>query len=223
MDQIFSKIKKILEKNKYCPGHNFDHVLRVYKFCLKLAESENVDFEVLQAAALLHDIGGGREIDDPSGKTDHAVVGAEMAKPILKNLGFSKEKIQHIQDCIISHRYKNNNKPKTLEAKILFDADKLDAIGAIGVAREFVWVGRNNANIYKKTNINRYIKNNTRGGIEGRIRDKTLHSPQIEFEVKVKFLTKNLHTKKARKIAKERFKFHKDFLARLEKEINGEL
>ena len=123
--------------------------MRVYNLCVKLAEGlPDVDFEVLEFAALLHDIGGQKEIQDKTGKTDHALVGAEMAAPILKEFGFSAEKINNIQDCIISHRYKTENQHETIEAKILFDADKLDAIGAIGVARAFVWVGNNKAGYY---------------------------------------------------------------------------
>ena len=161
-------------------------------------------------------------MDDSTGNTDHALLGAEIAEPILKDLGFSEEKIKHIQDCIISHRYKTGNKPKTEEAKILFDADKLDSLGAIGVARHLVWVGRNNANIYKKVNIEEYAKENLCGKINGRIQDKTKHSPQIEFEIKTKFLKDRLYTEKARKVAIERTEFFKKFLDRLERECNGE-
>jgi uncharacterized protein len=134
-EEKIDKLKKYVEKVMVCPGHNIDHVMRVYNLCLNLAKGEKIDREVLQAATLLHDIGGDKELADKSGKTDHAVESARMAEPILKKLGFSKEKIRHTQNCIISHRFKTHNKPETLEAKLLFDADKLDALGAIGVAR----------------------------------------------------------------------------------------
>jgi uncharacterized protein len=169
------------------------------------------------------DIARAKEDNDPIGKTDHAILSSEMAFSILKDLGFSDEKIKHIQDCIVSHRYKNENEPKTIEAKILFDADKLDVTGAIGIARSFVWVGRNNVKIYAKTDIEQYIRDNLNGGISGRIKDKTKHSPQIEFETKLKFLYNKLHTDKAKEICKERMEFYKSFLDRLGKEIEGEL
>ena len=154
-----TEIKKIVKKElTFCPAHNFDHVMRVYRLALHIAKNENVDMSVVEAASLLHDIGGKREMDDPSGNTDHAIEGAKMAEPILKKLGYSQNKIKHIQDCIISHRYRTRNKPKTLEAKIVFDADKLETVGAIGIARAFVWTGRNHANIYKKVNIDEYVK-----------------------------------------------------------------
>jgi len=81
-----------------------------------------------------------------------------MAIPLLQKIGFSEDKIQKVQECIASHRYRGEQEPKSIEAKILFDADKLDSLGAIGIARAFAWVGRNNAKIYSEENIEEYIK-----------------------------------------------------------------
>lgn len=223
MNQKFQKIKEVVEKELSCSAHNMDHVMRVYNLALNLAENEDVDLDVLKASVLLHDIARVKEDNDPSGKTDHAVLGSEMAAPILKELGFSDDKIKHVQDCIVSHRYRTGNEPKTKEAQILFDADKLDILGAIGIARSFVWVGRNGAKIYTDVNIEEYIKENLGGKINGRIQDKTKHSPQIEFETKLKFLVNKLHTEKAKEIYKERIKFYKSFLDRLKREVGGEL
>ena len=192
------KIKKYVRDTMVCPGHNIEHVLRVYNICLALSKEEKIDHEVLEAATLLHDIGGDKEMADKTGKTDHAIESSRMAEPILQKLGFSQDKIKHIQDCIISHRYKTDNKPKTLEAKLLFDADKLDALGAIGVARLFAWIGKNNAHIYKKVDsIDEYLRDNFSKMVNGRI--------------------------KAKKIAKERLNFFKFFLDRLEEEVEGKL
>lgn len=227
MDKDFKKIKDVAEKeigNTPDAAHDMSHVMRVYNLALSMTKHEaDVDMDVMQAAILLHDIGGHKEMSDPSGKTDHAVESAKMAEPILKNLDFTAEKIKHIQACIISHRYKTENKPETIEAKILFDADKLDAIGAIGIARGFCWIGKNNANIYRKIDIDEYIKENMHGKINGRIKDKTKHSPQIEFAVKHKFLIDKLFTETAKEIYRERIIFSENFLNRLEREINGEL
>jgi len=200
-----------------------DHVMRVYNLALYLAENEDVDLDVIKAAALLHDIGGKKEVDDPTGKTDHAIESAKMAEPILNNLGYSKDKIKHIQDCIISHRYRTENKPQTKEAKTVFDADKLETVGAIGIARAFVWVGRNNANIYKKADIIEYAKENLGGKINGRIQDKTKHSPQINWETKDKHILNYLYTEKAKQVAKDRMVFSENFFKRLENEINGKM
>jgi len=221
MDEKIEKIKEIISKElTFCSAHNFDHVMRVYNLALHLAENEDVDLEVIKAAALLHDIKGKKEIDDPTGKTDHAIESAKMAESILNNLGYSKDKIKHIQDCIVSHRYRTENKPQTKEAKIVFDADKLETVGAIGIARAFVWVGRNNANIYKKADIIEYTKENLGGKINGRIQDKTKHSPQINWETKDKHILNYLYTEKAKQIAKDRIIFSENFFKRLENEIN---
>lgn len=223
MDQKFQKIKEAVEKELSCSAHSMDHVMRVYNLSLHLAENENVDLDVLKASALLHDIARVKEDNDPTGNTDHAILSSKMVVPILRELGFSEEKIKHVQNCIISHRYRTGNEPKTKEAQILFDADKLDTLGAIGIARSFVWVGRNNAKIYANVDIEEYIKDNLGGKTNGRIQDKTKHSPQIEFETKLKFLMKKLHTDKAKEVCKERLEFYKSFLNRLEKEVKGEL
>ncbi len=205
-------------------SHDMDHVMRVLNIAKKIAKSENsINMEVLEAATLLHDIGGPKEMNDSSGKTDHAVESARMAKPILEKLDFDEVDIVHIQECIISHRYKTNKRPKTIEAKILFDADKLDSTGAIGIARGFCWVGKNNADIYRRVDINKYVKENMGGKMNGRIQDKSKHNTWIEYNIKTKYLAEKLYTKTAKEICKERLSFTKSYLKRLEKEINGKL
>lgn len=228
MELKFQTIKKVVEKElsrsqKPCPAHGIEHVMRVYTIALTLAKNEDVDRDVIQAATLLHDIGSVKEMEDSTGKTDHAIESAKMAEPILKNLGFSKEKIKHIQACIISHRYRTGNKPKTLEAKIVFDADKLETVGAIGIARAFAWVGRNNAHIYKKMDIQTYVQENLGGKINGRIHNKSKHSPQLQWETKDQYILDFLQTEQAKRIATERMNFSKHFLDRLEQEIQGKL
>jgi len=117
-------------------AHDFDHVLRVYNIAIKLAKNQKVDLEVIKIAVLLHDIGMGKEIKNSS--CDHAIQSAKLAKPFLIKLGLKTNRIQHILDCIREHRYRNNEQPKTLESKIVHDADKLDGIGAVGIARDFI-------------------------------------------------------------------------------------
>ena len=223
IDKI-EKVKKIAEKhlaNDSDSAHNIEHAMRVYNLAIKLAENERVDLDIIKIAVLLHDIGGAKEVKDPSGKTDHAVESAKLAKPFLKKLGLPEDKIVHILECIVSHRYKSEAKPKSLEAKIVFDADKLETVGAIGIARAFVWVGKNNAHIYRKTNIEKYAKENLCGKINGRIQDKTKHSPQINWETKNKHIVDYLYTQKAKQIAKKRIEFSKTFFSKLEEEIKG--
>lgn len=213
MENKFIKLKEVAEKELSQADHDIDHTMRVYNLSLKLAKDEDVDFDVLKAAALLHDIARAKE---DKGEGDHALLGAEMAGSILKKSGFPKDKIQKVQECIASHRYRAEREPKSIEAKILFDADKLDSLGAVGVARAFAWVGRNNAKIYSEENIEEYAKRNLK---DGKIRDKTKHFPRAEFETKLKFLPEKLYTPKAKKISKEKATFIKRFLDSLEKEI----
>jgi uncharacterized protein len=229
MTEIFQKIKEIVEKElnqEKDSAHDIDHIMRVYNLAMTIAKTENnVDMDVLRAGVLLHDIGGAKESGDPSGQTDHAIIGAKMAKPILEKFGMASDKIKHIQECILSHRYRTNNKPESIEAKIVYDADKLETVGAIGIARAFSWIGKHRAKIHKKVDsIKEYAKENlTEGMINGRIMDKSKHSIYINYETKDKFLLENLYTESAKKIGKERLTYYKEFLDRLDKEVIGEL
>ena len=224
MTTKIEKVRRFAEKklaNDNDPAHNMEHVMRVYNLAIKLAQNEMVDLDVIKIAVLLHDMGGAKERKDHSGKTDHAVESAKLAKPFLEKIGLAKNKIAHILNCIVSHRYRSEQKPKTLEAKIVFDADKLETVGAIGIARAFVWVGKNNAYIYKKANIGEYAKENLFGKINGRIQDKTKHSPQINWETKDKHVVDYVYTQKAKQIAGKRISFSKKFFLKLEKEMQG--
>ncbi|MFA5926532.1 MAG: HD domain-containing protein [Parcubacteria group bacterium] len=218
------KIRKFAEKymaEDKCSAHNIDHVNRVYNNALKIAKGEKVDLGVVKIAILLHDVGGAKEMKNRSGKFDHAAESAKIARPFLRKLGYPEKKIEHICDSIISHRYRTKNRPKTKEAQIIFDSDKLETIGSIGIARQFVWVGKNNAHIFRKMDVNKYAKENLGGKIGGRIHDKTKHSPQLEWETKNKYILKSLYTKRAKEIARKRMKFSEMFLNKLEREIKG--
>ncbi len=229
MTEKFQKIKEIVEQQlsqDKDSTHDIDHVLRVYNLAMTIAKTEaDVNLDILQAAVLLHDIGGAKEAADPSGKTDHAVVGAMMAKAILEDFAYSELEIKHIQACILSHRYRTNFKPETIEAKIVYDADKLDALGAIGIARSFSWIGKHHAKIYKKVeNLDDYAKENlTEGKINGRIMDKSKQSVQINYETKDKYIVEGLYTETARKIGQERTVYYKSFLDRMDREVFGEI
>lgn len=221
MEVWLESVRAAVERELSCSAHGMDHVMRVYNLCVTLAEGERVDMDTLRAAALLHDVARVREDNDPTGETDHAEAGADEAARILKELDRPPEMIERVRHCILNHRYRTGRTPETLEAKILFDADKLDCLGAIGVARCFVWVGRNNAKIHSEVDVETYARENLGGEINGRIRDKTKHSPYIEFETKLKLIPDKLHTEKARKIAAERIVIYRDFLERLDREVRG--
>ena len=121
-------------------AHDMHHVYRVLYAAVDIARhTPGADADVLVAACLLHDIGRAAQFSDR--KHNHAKVGADMAHAFLLARDWPKPKAKHVKDCIASHRYRGKKQPETLEAKILFDADKLDACGALGIARTLQYGG----------------------------------------------------------------------------------
>ncbi len=116
--------------------HGFNHVKRVYNLCIDLGKNLNANLLTLKISALLHDIGRKKE-NIKEDKTNHAIISAKMTEEFLKmyNISLTEIDLDNIIHCIITHSFSNKIKPKTIEAKILSDADKLDAIGAIGLYR----------------------------------------------------------------------------------------
>lgn len=223
-------MKKIVKKEMEgaSPAHDINHVMRVYSLCLRLAANEpDVDLDVLKTAALLHDIARTRE--DRGGNTevmgtDHAVLGAKISGEILRALGYPEQKIERVKHCIAAHRFRGRSTPRTIEAKILSDADKLDVLGATGIARSFTIGGENGQKIYSNTPIDVYVKKNLAGGrSDGRIIDPSKHASNLEFETKFKHVPDRLHTREAREIAAERLRYMEQFFGRLKKEIDGQL
>ncbi|MDI3474992.1 MAG: uncharacterized protein PWQ79_228 [Thermococcaceae archaeon] len=174
--------------------HGFSHVERVFNLCMHIGKEEGADLEVLALAALLHDIA--RPLESAGKVEDHAKEGARIARRYLKSLGYSEEKIESIAHAIEAHRFSRGPEPRTLEAKILSDADKLDAIGAIGVARVFMYSGEHGRSI----------------------EDSLQH-----FEEKILKLKDLMYTETAKKMAEERHRFTEEFIERIRKEIEGEL
>lgn len=219
IDINHEKIMKIVEKELSCSAHNLDHVLRVYNLSLLLAKhEENVDLGILIPAALLHDIARVKESNDNSGETDHAVIGSKISEDILKGLKYDKEAIEKIKHCILTHRFRSGNEPKTIEAKILFDADKLDALGAIGIARSFMLAGQFSQRLISQSSKDYIIENTSDNG---RLKDVSKHSPFMEYEIKFKKIPEKLYTKKAKEISGTRLSFMNEFFNRLSMEIEG--
>jgi uncharacterized protein len=207
-NNLIKKIKPYFEKTG---GHNFDHTNRVYKNAIKISENENIDLDIVKTAALLHDIA--RLIEGKNNVKCHAKEGARMSKEILKKVGFPEEKIDSVSYAIRVHRYSKGIKPETKEAAILQDADRLDALGALTIARIFEFGGKNGRRSYdpEEDPEEEYISN---GG----------HSSITHFHRKILKITPDkFHTKKAREIAKERYNFVKEFVKRYKKEWEGEL
>lgn len=119
-------------------AHDKEHIYRVLYNALEIAKEEAaVDYDVLITACLLHDIGRKEQFADPG--VCHAAAGAEKAFRFLTDHGFAEDFAQKVRHCILTHRFRKAMPPQTLEAKILFDADKLDVTGAIGIARSLMY------------------------------------------------------------------------------------
>ncbi|MCK4501304.1 HD domain-containing protein, partial [Candidatus Babeliales bacterium] len=147
VEQITNRAKEYFSNSK--GSHDWEHTLRVYNLCLHIGEKENADMETLKIAAILHDIG--REHQDKcNGKVCHAEKGAELSRVLLSKFKISKEKVDNIVHCIQTHRFRGSNVPTSKEAKILFDADKLDSIGAVGIGRAFLFAGEIGAKLHNK-------------------------------------------------------------------------
>ncbi|MCR5207355.1 MAG: HD domain-containing protein [Eubacterium sp.] len=127
-------------------AHDREHVYRVLYVALDIAEYENADRDILIAACLLHDIGRKEQNENPS--LCHAEVGAEKARRFLSENGFEPGFTDAVCRCISAHRFRGDNPPESIEAKILFDADKIDVCGTLGIARTLVYNGAHAEPLY---------------------------------------------------------------------------
>lgn len=128
-------------------SHAWDHTLRVLRLCERIGPVEGADMTVLRMAALLHDIGRVHQ-DRAGGGLCHAEQGAALALPIVEPLALEATRKENLVHCIAAHRFRSDPAPRTLEARVLFDADKLDSIGAVGVARAFLFAGEVGARLH---------------------------------------------------------------------------
>jgi uncharacterized protein len=192
-------------------AHDFDHVLRVFALAERLARAEGADVEIVRAAVLLHDMA--RADEDATGG-DHAQMAAERARVILLERGATSAQADAIAHAIAAHRFRSSAPPQTLEAQILFDADKLDATGAIGVARAYAVGGALNQRLWSPV---------APDAVATREQRNSDHTPVAEFVVKLSQLRERMYTATARQIAEERHAYMVDFFARLEREVRGEI
>jgi uncharacterized protein len=129
--RILDYARKELSKSNQ-GAHTLDHTMRVHSLSLQLSEGLAVNRRVLGAAALLHDIGRPREAET---QTSHSITSGEMGRDILAEIGYSDSEIKQVASAIRTHRFSEGIRPTSLEGEILSDADKLDAIGAVGIYR----------------------------------------------------------------------------------------
>jgi uncharacterized protein len=205
------------------PIHGFDHVLRVYAMAERLARSEGGDVEIVGAAALLHDMNSDKlpnlQTDQGEPQEDqrleHHLASAEFAERVLEAEGWPSGRIAAVQHCIRAHRFRDDREqPETLEAQILYDADKLDAIGAIGVARAIAFSVKSGSPIYTQP-TEQFEKT-------GQKEPGEAHSAYHEYLFKLRRLKERLYTPTGRVIAEERHHFMKEYFNRLFSELKGE-
>ena len=189
-------------------AHDFDHVLRVLTLAEKIARAERADLRIVWAAALLHDVA--RAETAGTGRC-HAQAGADRAREILR--GYPLERVEAVAHAIAAHRFRQGLAPETLEAKVLFDADKLDAIGAVGVARAYVVGGQRNSRLWADVSLD-YT--------EGDLPSPRDHTPAHEFVFKLSKLKDRLYTETGKAIAQERHVYMVTFFERLGQEVRGE-
>lgn len=191
-------------------AHDKEHIYRVLYNGLEIAKTEkNVSYDVLIAACLLHDIGRKEQFENPA--LCHAAVGSEKAYKFLLKHGFDMRYAEHVKQCIQTHRYRKNNQPQSLEAKILFDADKLDVSGAIGIARSLLYKGIVSEPLYS------VLPN---GLVSTGENDDTPSFFQ-EYKYKLENLYSKFYTKKAAAMGKERQHIAVEFYNRLYEEVNS--
>lgn len=191
------------------PSHGWDHVQRVAELAQRIGLAEGADAFIVRCAAILHDIARGSE-DNPGGGPCHAELGSRTAYEFLTASGLDVERAERIAHCILTHRFRGGREPKTLEARVVHDADKLDSIGAVGIGRAFLFAGEVGAKLHNgdtdvlKTSA--YTEEDT---------------AYREYMVKLRRVKDRLLTPTGRSIAKGRHDFMVRFFERLQEEADG--
>ncbi|WP_022853927.1 HD domain-containing protein [Thermodesulfatator atlanticus] len=192
-------------------SHRLDHVKRVIALAEHIAQKEGADVDVVKVAALFHDIGRQKE-KETQGKICHAAYGAEKVKEILAKYNLPQDFIERVSGAIRCHRFRSNERPKTLEAMVLFDADKLDALGAVGIGRAFLFAGEVGARLH-----------NPEVDLEKTRPYSREDTAWREFKLKLSKIKDQMLTSEGKRLARERYRFMEEFFERLHKEVSGEM
>jgi uncharacterized protein len=206
-----SRIRQIAETHfSSAPGsHDWEHTLRVHRLCLEIGPIEGADMLVLEAAAYLHDIGRSSQ-DNSNGAICHAAKGAKMAAENLFDIAIKDERKRNIVHCIKTHRFRNKDKPVSIEAKTLFDADKLDAIGAVGIARAYLFAGELGACLH-----------NPHIAVEDAAPYSKDDTGYREYVVKLSQVKDRMLTREGKRRAENRHTFMETFFERFLDEYDG--
>jgi uncharacterized protein len=193
-------------------GHDWFHIERVYKNALLIAEKEECNLEIVKLGALLHDIA------DSKFHNGDETVGPKVARGFLEKENIDEEIIIHVLNIVENISFKGGNFDKKFSSKeldIVQDADRLDALGAIGIARTFNYGGFKNRPIY---NPNIAPKLNM-----SKEEYKNSEAPTLNhFYEKLLLLKDKMNTDSGKIIAKERHKFMEKFLSQFYAEWDGE-
>lgn len=210
LKKLSDAVRKRLESAPGC--HDWAHTWRVLHNARIISSGEkNADVRVVEAAAILHDIARPEELKS-KGKLCHAVIGSEMAGKFLGKCGFRNgEFIKKVCNCVKTHRYRGGgHSPFSIEEKIVYDADKLDSIGAVGVGRAFHFAGRIGAKLHNS---------------EKEALGSKSYSPEDsayrEYLVKLRHIQGKMLTKTGRRIARQRSDFMHKFFNQLNTEACG--
>jgi uncharacterized protein len=203
-------VKKTLERSE--GGHDWFHINRVYKNALLIAKNEKVDLFVVQLGALLHDIADAKFYDGDES------IGPKKARDFLESQQVEETVISHIENIILFISYKSsfdhNRSFSSPELNVIQDADRLDAIGAIGIARCFNYGGFKNRSLYDPE-----IRPNLQMTKE---EYKNSTAPSINhFYEKLLLLKDNMNTKTGKIIAQKRHSFMDEFLQQFLDEWEG--
>ena len=193
--------------------HDFDHICRVLRLAERIGKAEEADLSILRPAVLLHDWG---RADPHRASADHAAEAADRSRAFFEARGGDEAWIEAVTHAIAAHRFRSGPEPRTLEAEVLFDADKLDAIGAVGIARAFAYGGAHQQRIWAP----RDEVDLARWEAEGD--NPSGHTAVHEFVVKLSRIKERLYTETGRALAEDRHRYMEDFFRRLDAEVRGE-
>ncbi len=197
------------------PVHGFDHILRVYKMAERLARAEDADLEIVRAAALLHDVDSSQLSAVSGQRKSHQHSAADFAKSVLESEDWPQDRIEAVAHCIRAHRFRDDREqPQTLEAKVLFDADKLDAIGAIGAVRSIGYAVLAEQPLHAEPS-EQFLQSGEKELGEP-------HTPYHEHLFKLSKLKERMFTQSGRAQAEERHQFLDDFFEQWQAELRAE-
>lgn len=191
------------------PVHDFHHALRVARIGADLARAEGACVETVRLAALLHDVPHGAY-----GRETHEEGAAARATEFLTACGQDEARIAHVRHCILAHRFRRERRERlSLEAQCLFDADKLDSLGAVGIARMFAYAGLHGHALWPDESPTQVLEDHSAVAPPD--------TPAREWQCKLRWLADSLHTPAGRRRARPLHRYMADFMARMQGECQA--